>query len=421
MRRTEHGERPDRADRAPVRRPQDDQATPRPFVPGLSGPAEALAAQRNLGNRVLSGLVTGGAPVQRTPVQRALVEVDLALNFLKINASGENRYSDDFDEPLNDLQAALALRGVTTVDSTGNSLDSAATAVLAQYMALTNDHTSPTYRVVYYMLNGGVAPSTGGLGDLRVGGQALTGRPAFATGLKQTMPIAPMQARRHITAWHNISSFLTRAYQAQRQPLMSALQAAEANPSQRFAAYSGEVQNSLNQRPPQQFGNIPAAEAQLLMKAAYVANSTPANLWPGNSKENSQINVLSTQLRRLVATLRTTSPAGAAAFAQTWTGTLNGYQGLNRPKAQTAIQGVIARLGTLMSPNPPAPTAVASAIEGGEIRDLEVDQRPGNAHGQDIHQRIFEITQEKNPQNGPGPNSAVTPQDITDFVAFFLN
>jgi hypothetical protein len=312
-------------------------------------------------------------PAPAAPRGKALNEL---LTELKNHGDAYGRWIDDYDDSFDEIRRVLPGFRATSDEERTAYLELST----AYTMATTgvSDRKNPVQAIIDYLLNGGTAaPGLGGFGTLRVNDAELEGRPSFARDLQKALPLRPTQHRRHITAWHNIRGLLNRVYATEGDALITYLTGKLG--AGVHEGMSDEADGFLTRMPPAQLGNenrIPRDHAQVLMKAAYLMNSSAENLWAGGGAENSEINTVSIALqngcREIVST-----PTPEVLTA--WQNRL-GNSAASTPKARSAVVAVVRAIGTalqLMTDAPADRKIIAEQLKDDVtehvIRYLEVD------------------------------------------------
>ncbi|MFI0943295.1 DUF4157 domain-containing protein [Streptomyces sp. NPDC021020] len=339
----------------------------------------------------------GHRPAPAAPQGKMLDEL---LMELKNHGDAYGRWIDDYDDSFDEIRRVLP--GFQAAS------DEERTAYLelstAYTMATTgvSDRKNPVQAIIDYLLEGGTAaPGLGGFGTLRVNDAELEGRPSFARDLQKALPLKPTQHRRQITAWHNIRGLLNRAYATEGDALITYLTGKLG--AGVHEGMSDEADGFLKRMPPAQLGNdnrIPRDHAQVLMKAAYLMNSSAENLWAGGGAENSEINTVSIALqngcREIVST-----PTPEVLTA--WWNRL-GNSAASTPKAKSAVAAVVRAIGTalqLMTDTPADRKIIAEQLKDNVtkhvIRYLEVDapdaanQRTTTPQALDVANETFDL------------------------------
>lgn len=300
---------------------------------------------------------------------------DTLLTELQRHAEAWGRWTEEYKGSFAEFKRFVppTFQASTTDESTSYNELSAA------YLQATDrgiEHNA-VLAIFNYLLHGGTpAPGLGGLGTLHIEGTELTGRPNFAKSTQDALPVPAGFHRRHITAWHNIRSFLNHAYKAHGTGLTGYL-GVKLGHGQVHSGMREEASKSFGKMPTAEFGNIPPAHAEVLLHAAYVMNSSVRNLWVGWGEENSEINAVSQSLQR---GLRDATPETLT----DWRDRLNS-SGAKSVKARTAVINAIGKINTAlgrMTADPANEQATFAALKEDildkEIRSLEVDL-PGAA------------------------------------------
>lgn len=132
-------------------------------------------------------------------------------------------------------------------------------------------------------------PGTTSLGSLKFQDGRIEGRPRFHTDAQKGITLRAKEHRRHIIAWHNIREFANEVYKRMPDqiiniltPLLEALK--------KFNIYdkAKELVAKLGLHDDKEI---------LLLEALYIMNSNAQNLWPGQGKENSGINIASMNIQ----------------------------------------------------------------------------------------------------------------------------
>ncbi|MFI9628844.1 DUF4157 domain-containing protein [Streptomyces sp. NPDC052042] len=271
---------------------------------------------------------------------------DAVIDQIKSDGEKARRWIADYEPILDELKAAP-----DTFTVADNTPAEEAIGLLTAFYIKTGQTAegNPISRVVTYLLHGGGRPpNIGGFGTLAVEGTELTGRPNFATATQEALPLRPLQHRRHYIAWHNIRSLLNRAYAEHAGQLIPYL-TAKLGAGQVHAGMNDESNKSLAKMPLAQFGNGNRDHAEILMRAAYVMNSSVNNLWVGGGRENSEINALSHSLQTQV---RQVTPQSLAA----WHASLQA-SAVKSAQAQRARDNVLVRIENAHAALGAAPTA----------------------------------------------------------------
>ncbi|MFB6888585.1 DUF4157 domain-containing protein [Kitasatospora sp. NPDC056327] len=303
--------------------------------------------------------------------------VDELLTELKNHGAAYGRWIDEYDDSFDEIKRVLPHFRATSGEERTAYLE-----LSTEYTMKTtgvSDRKNPVQAIIDYLLNGGTAaPGLGGFGTLRVNDAELEGRPSFASDLQKDLPLKPTQHRRHITAWHNIRGLLNRAYATDGDGLITYL-----NGKLGAGVHEGmgdEADGFLRRMPPAQLGNenrIPRDHAQVLMKAAYLMNSSAENLWAGGGAENSEINTMSIALQNGCREIvETPTPEVLTAW---WNRLSNSTA--STPKAKNAAVAVIKEINKALPlmTNAPADRRIIAEqlkddVTNNVIRHLEVDE-----------------------------------------------
>ncbi|MFD9814177.1 DUF4157 domain-containing protein [Streptomyces sp. NPDC059080] len=336
-------------------------------------------------------------PVPAAPQGKMLDEL---LTELKNHGAAFGHWIDDYDDSFDEIRRVLPGFQATSDEERTAYLELST----AYTMATTgvSDRKNPVQAIIDYLLDGGTAaPGLGGFGTLRVNDAELEGRPSFARDLQKALPLKPTQHRRHITAWHNIRGLLNRAYATEGDDLITYLTGKLG--AGVHEGMSDEAEGFLTRMPPAQLGNenrIPRDHAQVLMKAAYLMNSSAENLWAGGGAENSEINTVSIALqngcREIVST-----PTPEVLTA--WWNRLS-KSTASTPKAKNAVDAVVTAIGTAlqhMTDTPADRKIIAEQLKDDVtehvIRHLEVDapdaanQRTTTPQALDVANKTFDL------------------------------
>lgn len=127
-------------------------------------------------------------------------------------------------------------------------------------------------------------PGMASMGSLRADANNLAaGRPHFHPDIVGGMKTVPGQHRRHIIAWHTLLAFTNKVYQALGPKAIAVLEGRIKVLAQLNDPRLGKAQELLDK--------VSDPAAKILLSALYVMNSNPENLWVGEGKENSGINI----------------------------------------------------------------------------------------------------------------------------------
>ncbi|MFF3735161.1 DUF4157 domain-containing protein [Streptomyces sp. NPDC002476] len=313
-----------------------------------------------------------------TPAQVGVEDPQDVVDLIKLQGGLLRRWIDDYDAVLTELRDAWTPDlGLVP----GADILAQAQAMLHRFH-LARGETGERSRytaVVNYLLteNAPAPPGIGSFGTMTMHGKkAIIGRPNFAASTRADLTTQPMQHRRHVIAWHNIRDLLNRAYATHGRTLISYL---ETKLTDVHAGMSAESDASVVNMPPAEFGTGDRAEAEVLMRAAYVMNSSVKNLWVGSGQENSEINILS---RFLQESIPQTPDA-----VETWMVSLRNAR-FSSPRTTTAVTVLIARLeqtlATLRNVTPDQYDTVMANLTtyvwNNVIRSLETDVPLDQAH-----------------------------------------
>lgn len=325
-----------------------------PPTPAATSPdhGHTLAGHRHrqsIGARLVQRMAGPGTVATTTGVDASTI-----IEGIKRQGEVLERWHPDYDAAFASLVDELpsGFKG----DAGGDLLAQAQQMLMAHSIA--NPQHTPRQglpaRIVEYVLvqeEADSPPGIGGFNTLSMKGSEITGRPNFAKATTLALPIRPGMHRRHIIAWHNISSLLNRAYATHPPPLIAYL-TAKLDTSQVAADLTSDSDKAIGNMLAASFGQAPPdvpqhkqrSEAEVLLRAAYVMNSSVKNLWVGSGKENSEINLLS---RTLQVRLSDLTPERLA----TWEKELSNSTP-KTPMAQQATTLVLDRLRGIQG-NPP--------------------------------------------------------------------
>ncbi|WEV29778.1 DUF4157 domain-containing protein [Streptomyces sp. 71268] len=328
--------------------------------------------RQNAGARLVQRMAGPGAGATTTGVDASTI-----IEGIKRQGEVLERWHPDYDVAFASLAGELP--SGFTADARGDLLAQAQQMLTAHSIA--NPQHTPGQglpaRIVEYVLvqeDADSPPGIGGFNTLSMKGSEITGRPNFAKATTLALPIRPGMHRRHIIAWHNISSLLNRAYATHPSPLIDYL-TAKLDTSQVAADLTSESDKAIGNMPAASFGQAPPdvpqheqrAEAEVLLRAAYVMNSSVKNLWVGSGKENSEINQLS---RTLQGKLTDLTPERLAIWEKELSNSTP-----KTPMAQQATTLVLHRLRGIQG-NPPTDQDVDDVkyyVWNEVIRHLETD------------------------------------------------
>lgn len=127
-------------------------------------------------------------------------------------------------------------------------------------------------------------PGMASMGSLRADADNLiAGRPHFHPDIVKGMETKPGHHRRHIIAWHTLLAFTNKVYRALGDKAIAMLE-------ERIKALALDKDARLL-KAQELLDKVPDPAARTLLSALYVMNSNPENLWVGEGKENSGINI----------------------------------------------------------------------------------------------------------------------------------
>ncbi len=235
--------------------------------------------------------------VLRSIIQMAVdSSVVAVMDRLKKDADKEGRYNSSMDPVITNIKEDFGCINLNTYNSiilSGSDYEK-----LAQLLFYENGGAaSDAYRLVTYMYSGvGSAPGWGSLGRLKISGKLLEERPGFSSKTLEKVKITPGQARRHVTAWHNIRLYLNTLISRDEANFFSKLEAI-LNKKQYSPDMYEEGSRLVDLLPDSRFGNFVGQEGQHLILSAFLMNSKIQNLWPGEGRENSEIATFSAWLQ----------------------------------------------------------------------------------------------------------------------------
>lgn len=133
-------------------------------------------------------------------------------------------------------------------------------------------------------------PGAGNLGDLRIGKDgAIDGRPSFPKLTNEALPPQPGLARRHIIAWHTIRKVANRRIAKEGLKAVADECAALLGKAPLPPKLGDEVKTLFaDGKDAWRFGAEPD-RGRAVLKALFVANGNPNNLWRGSSSVNSAL------------------------------------------------------------------------------------------------------------------------------------
>ena len=119
-------------------------------------------------------------------------------------------------------------------------------------------------------------------------------RPGFPTVTQENLRPQRGQARRHILAWHDISKFVSMAYNQKRNVVIGTIQEQARNallggPDPATAHAFGEALRYVDPARASR-GDLNLTDSEWLKLGLFVMNGNPRNLWLGQSRANSTIN-----------------------------------------------------------------------------------------------------------------------------------
>jgi hypothetical protein len=159
------------------------------------------------------------------------------------------------------------------------------------------------------------APGAGSLGDLKVTTDGeIDGRPGFPAYTQGHHRPDPVEARRHVVAWHRIRSLMNQMISALGGVNNAADELGQLKievPKQ----VSDEADRLLARRPDRVAGGF-GANGKLLLRILFIMNGNPDNLWVGSSAVNSQLPGI--YKRTVDAIEKCQSLAGIVELAKTW-------------------------------------------------------------------------------------------------------
>ncbi|WP_052808745.1 DUF4157 domain-containing protein [Streptomyces cyaneogriseus] len=343
LRISDPSDRHEREAEANARRAMASPSRPAPTPPPVRGAGRAHGAQGAHGHGASGahhrGQDADSVDVQRAHTRNAPAQVGVAdpqdvIDLIERQGEWLGRWIDDYDAVLTELRDAWTpdlglVPGADTLAQAQAMLDR-----FHHARGETGERSRHT-AVVNYLLteNAPAPPGIGSFGTMTMHGtNAITGRPNFASSTKADLPTPPMQHRRHVIAWHNIRDLLNRAYATHGRALISYL---ETKLTDVHTGMSAESDASIANMPRAEFGTDDPAEAEVLMRAAYVMNSSVKNLWVGSGRENSEINMLSRLLQESIPQ----TPDDV----ETWTVSLRNTR-FSSDQATAALAALIARL-----------------------------------------------------------------------------
>lgn len=280
-----------------------------------------LALQRTYGNRAVQRLV---AQRQERPVIQRVPARTLFDNLEGITKSrAPDRWNDDMKdlvESMSDQFGSIDIghfafgdvglgRIQIEPDPLKLFIDAANAIALA---TLDPGWSAGRYgKLLQYLLTGaGTPPGLGSLGKVKIVGTNIEERPGFSTMTLRDVSIMPGQARRHITAWHNIRAFLNKIINSKPELVIDVLDAAVKNGTI-DKELETEADELLAKKPTAHFGTFgDSTIGKKVLKAAFIMNSKIRNLWPGASLENSEIATFSKNLQTYLTVLKFTGDLG---------------------------------------------------------------------------------------------------------------
>jgi hypothetical protein len=139
---------------------------------------------------------------------------------------------------------------------------------------------------------GGFNTLTVRYGDDR--GLEIGGRPSFPRVTQETIEIHRGQHRRHVLAWHDLKKFVSRAYSANPDMVISTIQQVASYPDalarSAFAEAFRHVGKGVVPDSEYWYGEDIFDHHDWLKVGLFVMNGNPRNLWAGKGRINSAIN-----------------------------------------------------------------------------------------------------------------------------------
>ena len=294
MRSVERGRREQEADREPV------VARPRP-APSLT-PGGVLALQRTAGNQA----------VARQLLQRAPVAPNTYLTNLIASDSGDPEWDPQWTVALGRVAggANLAQFFKPLMDDADEGDVAKLLGVMKGLAELSSDKPNMTKIAMDAVRwHAGIESDSGGsgFGSLDTSTQPFTGRPAFPAITQANVPLRAGQHRRHILPWHSIREFVSIAYAAQREPVITTIwKLFNAPPDEAVAqAFAEATKHVVTGREKTGKGSDVLSDDELLRMGLFVMNGNPRNLWAGKGSTNSAINTAQMHMHTALSKLNT--------------------------------------------------------------------------------------------------------------------
>jgi hypothetical protein len=238
-------------------------------------------------------------------------------------------------------------------------------------------------------------PGWANFGTMTLRRGPLEGRPTFDKDTLEVeeLKVNPGQARRHITAWHNLRALLNMLMKRNQLGML-------------YEILDRDVNTALKRRGEEllertSFG-VRMDERSRVYVAAYVMHNQRLNLWRGGRAENSEIAVISGAVQRYIGQYE----RGERTVGELHTA-IAAYRARS-PKASDLKNGLLAVLST----QPPAAIAgeMRAVLERVEV-DLPPSLPPAEAQ---IHHDLYQLLYIE------GAEAQLAPNRLREIVSFFL-
>lgn len=213
----------------------------------------------------------------------------VVINKILLIAKDKKYYVKDMD-PL--IETILDKYGDLEIPSEHRSFKAKSLYLRGKILEMNGATENNETRLLAYLVSGkGSRPGLGSLAKIRLHGNQIMERPGFSSATLKSVKIKTSQARRHITAWHNIRSYLNKILAADHKKFLNETAKMLKNLKQNEEYKEGI--GLVAKMPDVNFGSFSKPEGKQIISTAYMMNSQPENLWPGGEKENSEIALFS--------------------------------------------------------------------------------------------------------------------------------
>ncbi|CAG0933681.1 hypothetical protein TFLX_03172 [Thermoflexales bacterium] len=299
-------------------------------------PAGVLHLQGTIGNQRVARLLDRqtthqpaslSSSIRATParnvIQRAIVAPSAYLTGLIVKNGADPEWDPHWTPALNQvvLKPEFAMSVPATMDDAVEGDILKLLGILKGLAGLSSDKPN-RYKAAIDAVrwDAGIESDSGGsgFGSLDTSDSPISGRPAFPALTQVNVPLKAGQHRRHIVPWHAIREFVSMAYGAKREVVISTIWKTYGDPPDKAVeqAFAEAYKHVLSGREKTGGSQDVLSDEEWLKVGLFVMNGNPRNLWAGKGSTNSAINTA--QMHMNGALDKVTTFKGLSELAETW-------------------------------------------------------------------------------------------------------